>query len=131
MYIKTLHIPWRHCSFLSLPHHRHELLVRDWRWCSNMLTRGLLCHQAFTIRKCTTELQWCVRCCAPPPPSVHKDYAIVSVAPLPNNPFQFSTVHEVVEEFLVENMHVGIRDVQSMHLGQVLVQFENIFIGTC
>jgi hypothetical protein len=67
----------------------------------------------------------------PPPPSVHKDYAIISVAPLPNNPFQFSTVHEVVEEFLVENMHVGIRDVQSMHLGQVLVQFENIFIGTC
>jgi hypothetical protein len=54
---------------------------------------------------------------------VHKDYAIVSIAPLPNNPLQFPVVHEVVEEFLVEHMHVGIRDVQPTYLGQMLVQF--------
>jgi hypothetical protein len=33
----------------------------------------------------------------------------------------------VVEEFLVEHMHVGICDIQPTHLGQALVRFENLF----
>jgi hypothetical protein len=62
-----------------------------------------------------------------PPPRVHKDYAIVSIDPLPNHTLQFPTVCEVVEEFLVQHMHVGIQDIQPMHLGQALVHFENLF----
>jgi hypothetical protein len=38
-------------------------------------------------------------------------------------------VREVVEEFLVEHMRVGICDIQPKHLGQALVSFENIFDG--
>jgi hypothetical protein len=44
--------------------------------------------------------------CYPPPPGVHKDYAIVTIALLLNHPLQFSAV-QVVEEYLVEHMHVA------------------------
>jgi hypothetical protein len=62
-----------------------------------------------------------------PPPRVHEDYAIVSIDPLPNHSLQFPVVHEVLEELLVEHLHVGIRDIQPTHLGQALVHFENLF----
>jgi hypothetical protein len=65
---------------------------------------------------------------APTPPRVNEDYAIVSIPPLPNHPLQVLVVCEVVEKFLVEHMHLGIRDIQPTHLGQVLVHFENIFV---
>jgi hypothetical protein len=60
-------------------------------------------------------------------PRIHEDYAIVSIDPLPNHPLLFPVVCEVVEEFLVEHMHVGICDIQPTHLGQALVRFENLF----
>jgi hypothetical protein len=60
-------------------------------------------------------------------PRVHEDYAIISIAPIPNHPLHFPAVREVIEEFLVEHMHVGIQDIQPSHLGQALVRFENIF----
>jgi hypothetical protein len=41
-----------------------------------------------------------------PPPRVHEDYVIVSIAPLPNHPLQFPAV-QVVEEYLVEHMRVA------------------------
>jgi hypothetical protein len=62
-----------------------------------------------------------------PAPKIHEDYAIVSIEPLPNHLLQFPAVHEVVEEFLVQHMRVGIRDIQPTHLGQALVRFENLF----
>jgi hypothetical protein len=55
----------------------------------------------------------------------HEDYAIVSIHPLPAHAIHFSAVHEVVLEFLEEHMHVGVRNIQPSHLGQVLVRFEN------
>jgi hypothetical protein len=61
-----------------------------------------------------------------PPPRVHEDYAIVSITPVPNHPLHFPMVQEVIEEFLVEHMHVGIRDIQPSHLGQALVRFKNL-----
>jgi hypothetical protein len=62
-----------------------------------------------------------------PPPRVHEDYVIVSITPILNHHLLFSIVQEVVEEFLVERMHIGIRDIQPSHLGHALVRFENIF----
>jgi hypothetical protein len=52
---------------------------------------------------------------------------IVSIDPLPANPLQFNNVREVVEDFFEEHMHMGIRDIQPMHLGQALVRFDNTF----
>jgi hypothetical protein len=57
-----------------------------------------------------------VRAIMRPSPRTHEDFAIVSIDPLPNHPLQFLAVWEVVEEFLVEHMHVGIYDTQPTHL---------------
>jgi hypothetical protein len=60
-------------------------------------------------------------------PRIHEDYAIISIAPIPNHNMHFPVVREVIEEFLVEHMYVGVRNIQPSHLGPALVRFENIF----
>jgi hypothetical protein len=55
----------------------------------------------------------------------HEDYAIVSIHPLPALAMHFAVVQEVVMEFLEEHMHVRVRNIQPLHLGQALVWFEN------
>jgi hypothetical protein len=40
---------------------------------------------------------------------------------------QFHTIREVVKEFFEGHMQVGMRDIQTTHLGQALVRFDNIF----
>jgi hypothetical protein len=55
------------------------------------------------------------------PPRTHEDYAIVSIDPIPNHPMNFPAIRGVIEEFLVEHMHVVVRNIQPSHMGQALV----------
>jgi hypothetical protein len=71
-----------------------------------------------------------VRAVMHPLPRVHEDYAIVSITPFLDKPLQFLSVPEVVEEFLVEHMNVGIRDVQPTHLLQTYT-LRIFLIETC
>jgi hypothetical protein len=59
-------------------------------------------------------------------PQAHEDYTIISIDPLPGNVLNFGAVHEVVHEFLDEHMGVKVRNIQSSHLGQALVQFSHV-----
>jgi hypothetical protein len=58
--------------------------------------------------------------------TTHEDFGIVSINLLPANALHFSTVHEVVPEYLEEHMDVHVRDIQPTHLGQALVHFVHI-----
>jgi hypothetical protein len=60
-----------------------------------------------------------------PAPRIHEDYDIVSIDP--NHQLHFPAVREVIDEFLVQHMHVGIQDIQPTHLVQGLVRFDNLF----
>jgi hypothetical protein len=52
-------------------------------------------------------------------PRLHKDYAIVSISPLPENALHFPAVHEVVYEFLEEHMNVRIRTFRNHIWGRL------------
>jgi hypothetical protein len=58
--------------------------------------------------------------------TMHEDFAVVSVHPVPHNAMQFEPVREVVREFLEDHMGARVYDIQSTHLGQALVQFVHI-----
>jgi hypothetical protein len=60
-------------------------------------------------------------------PPTHEDYAIVSIHLLPQQPLQFLSVREIVQEFLEEHMNVRIRKIQRTHLGQALVRFVHAY----
>jgi hypothetical protein len=50
-----------------------------------------------------------------------KDWAILSIGPLPMNEVIFANIREVSLEFLVQHKRVQIRDIQKTNLGQALV----------
>jgi hypothetical protein len=55
----------------------------------------------------------------------HEDYTIVSIHHLLAHAMHFPAVHEVVLEFIGDHMHVRVRNIQPLLLGQALVRFEN------
>lgn len=60
-------------------------------------------------------------------PSVHEDWTIVTIEPMPLNNIPFENVYEAVREFVVDHIGLRLREIQRSSLGQALVQFENVF----
>jgi len=61
------------------------------------------------------------------PHAKHRDLAIVSIDPIPEQQVTFQAIREVVSDFLVNEQHVVITDMQPTHLGQAFVRFKNVF----
>jgi hypothetical protein len=49
--------------------------------------------------------------------------AIVIIEPLPGNALHFPTIRQVLREFLVDERHLGVHDIQPSHLDQAIVCF--------
>ena len=61
------------------------------------------------------------------PRAKHYDLAIVSIDPIPEQQVTFQAIREVVSDFLVNEQHVVMTDMQPTHLGQAFVRFKNVF----
>ena len=61
------------------------------------------------------------------PRAKHHDLPIVSIHPMPEQQVTFQAIREVVSDFLVNEQHVVITDMQPTHLGQAFVRFKNVF----
>lgn len=48
---------------------------------------------------------------------------IANFEPLPDNALHFPTVRQVLQEFLVDERHLGVHDIQPSHLGQAILCF--------
>jgi hypothetical protein len=60
-------------------------------------------------------------------PSVHEDWGIVRIQPLPDQALNFANIADLVRDYLVEHLRLNVRDIQRLHLGQALVRFRNVF----
>jgi hypothetical protein len=68
-----------------------------------------------------------VRTVTRPQPSVHEDWGIVLVQPLPEHEVNFHIFDDIIREYLVEARRVQVRSIQRSHLGQALVRFRFAF----
>jgi hypothetical protein len=58
---------------------------------------------------------------------IHEDWAILSIALLPQQEEYFANTRDIAFEFLVQHKRVRIRNIQLSHLGQTLVCFKDIY----
>ncbi|XP_073360397.1 uncharacterized protein [Aegilops tauschii subsp. strangulata] len=60
-------------------------------------------------------------------PTAHEEWAITTIVPMPNLPVQFSTIREVLAEFLTDVKHLGLSEISPCPFGQAYVKLNSVF----
>jgi hypothetical protein len=56
----------------------------------------------------------------------HEDWAIVTIAPMPEGQVHFANIRDVLQDFLVNSARVGFKDIQKCPFGEAYVQFAHL-----
>mgnify|MGYP005813191973 CR=1 FL=1 len=60
-------------------------------------------------------------------PTLHEEWAIATIVPMPNLPVQFNTIREVLFDFLTDVKQLGFSKISPCPFGQAFVRLNSVF----